>query len=305
VEWLRTRDQLAAEVRLVSETVLGPIDQVVCFAPPQHIFGGLFGRELPALLGIPVVDAWLEPTSPPSIPAGRRTLFVCVPASWPLLRAVADDIARLPASVALHGSGPSTPAASRVCGLLSGAAFRAVEIFGSTETGGVGTRELAEDARPWTLLPDVEFVRDGDGDEQLLAVRSPRLARRADMADTPDHCRTRDIVRLVDDRRFHFVGRASRLVKINGVRCDLGAIEQLVSNRLTGADVACLPVVDEIRGEHYELYYAGPDDLAAAGIVAVISSGRLPVPRIVRRVPTIPRSATGKVLLAELRAAGW
>ncbi|QUQ68819.1 AMP-binding protein [Kutzneria sp. CA-103260] len=307
VRWLRTRAQILAEVRVVADAVLVPVDQVVCFAPPQHIFGGLFGRELPALQGIPVVDAWREPTSPPSIPAGLRTLFVCVPSSWPLLRAVAGDIARLPASVALHGSGPSTPTARQVCRSLAGKGFRAAEIFGSTETGGIATRDLvADDVPPWTLLPDVTFARDGADTEQLLAVRSPRLARREDMVATPDQWRTQDVVRLVDDRHFDFIGRTSRLVKINGVRVDIGVVERLVAATFPDVDVACVPVVDETRGEHYELCYAGRDDepgMIARLMEVIASDGGTPVPRTVRRVPAIARSATGKVLLEQLRTA--
>jgi acyl-coenzyme A synthetase/AMP-(fatty) acid ligase len=319
VHWLRTPEQLRAEVMLVSEVTFGAVDRVVCFAPPDHIFGRLFGRELPAWQGIPVLDAWREPTTPPAIEAGLRTLFVCVPASWPLLRALAARIAELPGAVALHGTGPVPPSAIGVLSSLAEADFRAVEIFGSTETGGIAVRELAPQPPAWTLLPDVTLLSPegvpSEGGEQLLRISGPRLARRADLAEAPSSWESADLIRRVDDRHFHFLGRRGRMIKVNGVRCDLELVERVVAARFPGLDVVGVPVTDDTRGEHYELYYAASrdgvdaegvdaDGVDAAAIARAVTGwgAGLPVPRRVHRVRGIPRTATGKVRLDQLGA---
>jgi acyl-coenzyme A synthetase/AMP-(fatty) acid ligase len=309
VHWLRTARQLRAEVMLVSEVAFGAVERVVCFAPPEHLFGRLFGRELPAWQGIPVLDAWREPTTPPHIEPGLRTLFVCVPASWPLLRAMAARIAELPGAIALHGTGPVPPAAHQAVAALADADFRAVEIFGSTETGGIAVRDLAVEPHPWTLLPDVTLLpAEGGSDSaaRLLRVRSPRLARRADLAEFPDSWECADLIRQVDHRHFHFLGRSSRLVKVNGIRCDLDQVERAVTARFPAIDAVAVPVTDATRGEHYELYYATTagtvDAVDAAGIARAVAEWGtgLPVPRRVHRVRAIPRTATGKISIDRL-----
>ena len=57
---------------------------------------------------------------------------------------------------------------------------------------------------------------------------------------------------------------------------------------------------DEVRGEHYELFCAGPVDELGPRLPAVL--GDLPLPRAVHRVPIIPRTATGKVKADRLYA---
>ncbi|HEX3780030.1 MAG TPA: class I adenylate-forming enzyme family protein [Pseudonocardiaceae bacterium] len=320
VHWLRTPRQLRAEVTLVSEVAFGAVDRVVCFAPPVHLFGRLFGRELPAWQGIPVVDAWREPTTPPVVEPGLRTLFVCLPASWPLLRSVAARIAELPGAVALHGTGLLPPAAIGVVNALAEADFRAAEIFGSTETGGIAVRDLLPTTapapsasgragqagvppQPWTLLPDVDLLAPTGAEEGLLRISSPRLARRADLAEVPASWESADLVRRVDDRHFQFLGRSTRMVKVNGIRCDLDLVERAVAARFPELDVVAVPVTDDTRGEHYELYCAtkGHPALDVAAVAAAVADrGGLPVPRRVHLVGALPRTATGKVRLAEL-----
>jgi acyl-CoA synthetase (AMP-forming)/AMP-acid ligase II len=49
-----------------------------------------------------------------------------------------------------------------------------IEIFGSSETGGIAYRERTEDAAPWTTMPGVEIAVEAE--TGLLRVRSPHLA---------------------------------------------------------------------------------------------------------------------------------
>lgn len=297
--WVRSMDQLRAEASLVAATVLGPIDHVVTFAPRIHLYGSLFGEVLPGLLGVEVDDLSADPLAPPAVVPGRRTLYVCLPSSWPVLHRSARGAGDLSGSIALHGTGPVTVAVTEAARALAAVGLRAVELFGSTETGGVAYRPmLAGPAEPWQLFPDVTFVDDADADGTcLLHVRSPRIARRVGEPASETH-RLGDLVRPAGADRFVFIGRSNRLVKINGRRCDLGRIEELVAEAAPGVDAVCVGVPDRIRGEHYELFATGEVDDVLLGAAL----GDLPRPRAVHRVDRVPRTITGKVKIDRLFA---
>lgn len=320
VEWLRTEEQLAAETALLVSTVTGPVDRVVNFAPPHHLYGNLLGERLPAALGIPVQHLWHDPLQAPALSPGERTLFVCVPSAWLVLRSLTDRIAALPAAVAVHGTGPVTRATAQVTAALSGSGFRAVELFGSTETGAVAHRTPAARPEPeplWQLFDDVSLVRRRPagparreaGGEQPLRVASPRLARRRDMSSRPREWELEDVVRPAGERHFAFLGRSTRLIKINGRRFRLETVEDTLRAALPHVDAVCVPQRDEVRAEHYELFYADALGTVTEQDLRARLTGLLPgvpPPRAVRRVGAVPRGATGKVDLVRLRneAAG-
>ncbi|GAA2600431.1 hypothetical protein GCM10010304_55850 [Streptomyces roseoviolaceus] len=313
VTWLRTEAQLHAEAALVHDVVLGSarFGRIVSYAPPGHLYGRLYGRELPRLEDVPVTGLWDEPLTVPPLDDGVPTLLVCLPSTWQLLARHTAALARHGRVTALHSTGPATPAAHQVAERLADTGFRAHELLGSTETGAVAHRPVAgahTAGLAWRLLPDVEVlpgrIADGDGEVQRLRVTSPRLARRTGTEAPPDEWELPDLVAPVTPRTFRHVGRASRLVKVNGVRCDLAHVEDTARACCPGLDLVCAPVSDPVRGEHYEVFYAGPEPVDPADLrrrLGRLPSG-LPAPRAVHRVPRIPRSATGKVLTAELTA---
>ena len=88
-----------------------------------------------------------------------------------------------------------------------------VEIFGSSETGGIAWRHQSE-GPSWRCLPGVE-VRAEQG---LLQIRSPHLPS-ADWFGSADCCE------LFDDNTFLLLGRSDNLVKLGGKRISLQAIE--------------------------------------------------------------------------------
>ncbi|EFL30651.1 conserved hypothetical protein [Streptomyces viridochromogenes DSM 40736] len=314
VTWLRTEAQLRAEAELVHEAVLGSarFGRIVSYAPPGHLYGRLYGHELPRLRDIPVTGLWDEPLTVPPLDDGAPTLLVCLPSTWQLLARHLPALARHGRVTALHSTGPATPAAHQVAGRLAETGFRAHELLGSTETGAVAHRPIAgkhTGGVPWRLLPDVEVLpgtlADDGAAARRLRVGSPRLARLSGAEAPPDDWELPDLVAPLGPRTFHHLGRASRLVKVNGVRCDLARVEDLARERCPGLDLVCAPVSDPVRGEHYEVFYAGPETVDPAALrrqLGRLPSG-LPAPRAVHRVPQIPRGATGKVLITELTAA--
>jgi len=84
---------------------------------------------------------------------------------------------------------------------------RIVEMYGSTETAGIASREhpgAFQLLKHWTRRADGMLV-DGYSDHRLVAV--------------PDR------VEWLDERRFSLIGRIDRIVKIAGERVDLDDVE--------------------------------------------------------------------------------
>jgi acyl-CoA synthetase (AMP-forming)/AMP-acid ligase II len=103
----------------------------------------------------------------------------------------------------------------------------AIEVFGSTETGGIAWRPSGGAAPPWRPLPGVRW-RLVDG---LLELQSPHLA-------DAGWYRTQDRAVAAGDGGFELRGRADRILKLEERRISLGAIER----RLQAS-----PLLDEAR----------------------------------------------------------
>jgi len=103
----------------------------------------------------------------------------------------------------------------------------AIEVFGSTETGGIAWRRGDGSRAPWQPLPGVEWrVQDG-----LLDVRSAHLP-------SAEWWSTSDRAHDAGDGRFELFGRADRIVKLEERRISLDAIQ----TRLQDSEL-----LDEVR----------------------------------------------------------
>lgn len=188
----------------------------------QHIYGLLF-RVLWPLSAGHVMDADSLPFAEDIAAAGWQHAFILVssPAhlkrlhegnDWHFVRANLRGI--------FSSGGPLPPDAAKQCAALLGQA--PIEVYGSSETGGIAWRVRDRDGEVWQCMPDVLVKQNNKG---LLSVHSPHL---------PDDKAfdTADRVRLHADGRFELLGRADRIAKIEEKRISLSAIE----DRLRGAE---------------------------------------------------------------------
>ncbi|HMB56978.1 MAG TPA: AMP-binding protein [Arenimonas sp.] len=172
-----------------------------------------------------------------------------------------------------------------------------IEVFGSSETGGIASRQGA--AQAWSPLPGVEWRVH----EQALEIRSPHLPDQ-------DWYRTADRAVAVEDG-FNLLGRADRIVKLEERRISLSAIEQ----RLLAS-----PFLQEVRllvlaGERALVAAVavptreGHDLLACEGRLAFSKQLRewlaghvdaIALPRRWRFVDALPADAQGKSSEARL-----
>ncbi|MEO6172175.1 MAG: AMP-binding protein, partial [Arenimonas sp.] len=91
---------------------------------------------------------------------------------------------------------------------------RPIEVFGSSETGGIAWRQAEDASTSWQPLPSVEWKIVDDH----LQIRSPHLA-------IEDWFITQDRAALRDGNKFELLGRSDRIIKLEERRISLTAIE--------------------------------------------------------------------------------
>ena len=277
----------------------------------QHIYGLLFRVLWPLAAGRAFVAerlAWPEQIADSLHGAA---VLVSSPTHLARLPDALDWSRAREALRAVFSSGGPLPeeAAGQAMALLGTAP---VEVYGSSETGGVAWRQRARHGDTWQPLPGVDFrVEDG-----LLEVRSPHLA-------DDGWWRTADRAAPAGDGMdgFELLGRSDRLVKIGEKRVSLTAIEQRL---LETGDVAQARVLmlEQGAADGGEAAYERPvvvAELSAAGRRKLLAHGkpalvaelraallqgieRLALPRRWRFVDALPVNAQGKTTLAALEA---
>lgn len=131
-----------------------PSGRIIALVPPQHIYGCLFTCILPSLTGAAVLDLHQGvPTRAISL-AQPGDLIIATPHIWNILAQSGQRFA--PDVRGMTSAGPSdatTWAIRETAGLT-----KMTEVFGSTETAGLGTR-TAPDA-PFVLLSHLTRNKD-------------------------------------------------------------------------------------------------------------------------------------------------
>lgn len=188
--------------------------------------------------------------------------------------------------------------------LVETVGFAPLEVFGSTETGGVAWREQTGDAGSvaWTPFDDVRVRIETSG---LLHVLSPRVS-------APGTFTMADRVGMLADGRFVLKGRSDRVVKVVGKRLSLPEMEERLL-RHPSVGEAALTVVGPVG----ESRVVAAIVLTAKGRARLIDAGRralsteltahlapywdrVLLPRVYRYVSRLPEDAQGKVDSAAL-----
>lgn len=159
-----------------------------------------------------------------------------------------------------------------------------MEIYGSTETGQIATRQTTQTAA-WQLLPGVELTQR---DEQTWA--------------SGGHVETasplNDIIELTDAGSFLLHGRQQDLINIAGKRSSLANLNHHL-NAIEGVIDGAFFMPDELTHDHVTRLGAC---VVAPGLTAdaVLTALRLHIdpvflPRPLLFVESLPRNATGKL----------
>lgn len=266
-----TAEDLLSEVQELSR-LFPDRRRVIVTVPVHHIYGFLFGVLLPRELGVPAVDAQYSLLSGERRPRSRD-LVVSIPFLWERVLATGG---RWEANI--MGSSSTAPmseeTADRAC---RNGVERLVEVYGSSETAGVGWRDRCASDVPFTLFSrweragEVE-LRSGDRTVEL-----------------PD--------RLVwhDQRHFEPAGRRDAVVQVGGTNVNLDDLRERVLRLIPEAHDCALRLGSEGRIRAF-LAISGRS-IDEREITARLH-GELPdaaLPRSVTIGSALPRSSTGKI----------
>jgi acyl-CoA synthetase (AMP-forming)/AMP-acid ligase II len=188
-----------------------------------------------------------------------------------------------------------------------------IEIFGSSETGGVAWRQQSSttESAPWRAFPGVTLGVEPE--EQRLVVRSPYVSQGSATADgDPQQLVMGDRVELLGAGSFRLLGRADRIVKIGEKRLALPEMESHLRSHPWVADAALLAfdsLGDARVGAVVALSDSGQTALAERGRRALGAAladhlagywDRVLLPRAWRYVSELPRDPQGKTSRAAL-----
>lgn len=306
--------QLDAEVHTLQATFGERVDAcgvptVVATVSHQHIYGLLFVVLWSLAAGRPFLSRRLDYLE--ALPAALRGGPGALVASPAHLRRVPAEPALAQAGGRLRAvfcsGGPLPPEAASECLLRLG--HSPIEVFGSSETGGVAWRQRAVDGDHWQPLPGIAWRVDGE----RLEVRSPHLPT-TDWTGTADRVQPSAGPRCAQG--FVLLGRADRIAKIGEKRVSLTAVERaLADDGQWVAEARALVLPHVAGGPRLGVVAvpgpAGQDCLALQGrraLSQILSSRllarveRVALPRRWRFVPAMPVNPQGKVTEASLAA---
>lgn len=285
--WMLQRESDTIDQALGAHLGSGPVHATVSH---QHLYGLAFRMLWPLSAGIPFdaeTDAVWE-TLLPKLHAG--TAIVSSPAHLGRLAGLDPlPLSRVPTLI-LSAGAPLPAEAAKTCQTLLGCL--PTEIFGSTETGVIATRQQIDGDEAWTSLPDTEIRIDA---QDRMAVRSPYVDGWQQTEDVIGHL----------SGGFRFLGRADRIVKVEGKRVSLPAVEAALEllPLVAEAAVVVLPGLPTRLGGLLVLTDAGCTQLAVLGpfqfnrLLRRLLSDRLEpagLPRRWRFADAVPTRSMGK-----------
>ena len=210
----KTLLQLEREVQMLEQQRGEALGQAAAVATVshQHIYGLLFRLLWPLASGrcfhsqiYPSPETMLKAVA--EIPA----YWVSSPAQLKRLDDLSDwaGIARLKTIFSSGGPLPERVATQ----IEERSGQKVLEIFGSSETGGIGWRCVADNAR-WTPFPGIALSND-----------SGRCRLSSPFLEGGGRCWLDDAIELYDDGRFSWLGRIDRIVKVEEKRLSLDELQ--------------------------------------------------------------------------------
>ncbi|APD11294.1 hypothetical protein UC34_13665 [Pandoraea vervacti] len=281
---------------------------VVASVPCHHIYGLWFRILWPLAAGVPFArQTFAEPSHASVWRRWPNVIWIAGPAQLTRWPALIGDGPWIDAPHMAFSSGGPLPAeaARQYVGLTRHAATDAhaaqapIEVFGSTETGGIAWRQQ-DASSDWTPLGD---TRIRVGDTGALEICSPRVG-------DGQWWRTDDGATLHADGTFALTGRLDRVVKIEGKRLALPSVESALA-RHEWVDAAAAAIVSGRLAVIVVLNNAGNRAWAEQSLKSVRETLRRSLaetfdatvlPRRWRFLPALPINERGKRTAADLAA---
>jgi acyl-coenzyme A synthetase/AMP-(fatty) acid ligase len=285
--WSKTAENIFGEgFFLAHRYAVTKDDCILATIPPYHIYGLLFSVVLPLVCSASVVNE--TPSFPSEIvrvaKRYKSTILVSVPAHY---RALRDR--KMSLRLAFSSAGMLDAA--------DNAAFcrhnkvGLVEVYGSTETGGIATRNMAQGEEFFTPFPTIDWqIRD-----HRLAVRSPYISPELPI-DATGFFTTNDRVAASGTNEFALKGRSDTVTKVGGKRVDLDEISLFIKSQSGVIDCVVLALPESGGREHLIGTLIQGDRIKTEMIKKALADAFEPyaLPRRIKTVARIPLKKNGK-----------
>ncbi|MCY9863476.1 AMP-binding protein [Vibrio coralliirubri] len=263
----------------------------------QHIYGLLFRILWPLCSGVPFARNNLEYPEQILSHANKNCVLISSPA---LLKRLKHETKSAQLAGVFSSGGPlPTESAHQSRSLLG---HLPIEVFGSTETGGIAFRQQESAQTPWQLFDCIEASLNSENCIKLL---SPYIDKK-NWYQTADECE------MVSDNQFILKGRTDRVIKIEEKRVSLVEVEKRLEQLPWISECVVIPFEEPER-----LILASVLVLSDEGqaTLATMSRGKfwlmlrselrkwlepIAIPRKYRVVDEIPLNSQGKRLTSHM-----
>ena len=275
---------LLQEVEHLASLVPGT-RRVLAAVPAHHIYGFLFTVLLPDHLGCKdVID--VRRMTPRALAAMMRPgdLMISYPAHWAVM---ASHAGRLPPGV--HGVTSTAPCPDPLARGLSDIGLGTLtQVYGSSETAGIGTRASA--GGPFQLMPF--WSRDAGDDHRLLRTAPDQSISLHDMQDR---------VVWLDEHRFSVCGRRDEAVQVGGINVFPARVRQVLLDhpQITDAAVRLMAPGEGSRLKAFVVNAPGCDPVALQSALWAWTEARLTAPERPKAFTVgdhLPSNTLGKLL---------
>lgn len=288
--WSKSPRNLLAEAFYLKEKYsLSDKDLFAVTVPPYHIYGLLFSVLIPFVARARVLpDIYTFPQEIIStINKHKASVLISVPIHYRVLKV--DNLSVPSLKAAFSSSGALDRSDALYFFQTTGRGI--TEIYGSTETGGIASRNISEQTDSWKVFDNVSWKLTGSRLSVKSDFTSPEMERDAD-----GFCLTGDEARAEKENCFVLLGRADGIVKVAGKRVDLLDVQNKIKTlpAVTDAFVLALPTD---KGRESVIAAIVACDLTETDLKKLLLDKLEPyaVPRRIKIVSSITRTATGKI----------
>lgn len=257
--------------------------RIIAMVPAHHIYGFLFTALLPDVIGVPCIDALNMGPGALSQTLRSGDLIVTFPERWHWLDRSLESWPADVAGVVSTAPCPTELIQSLIKVGLSGM----TEVYGSTETGGIATREWPEET--YRLMPQWRFASPFIDEAPAL---DHRLGHSVQLMDS---------IQRTDETRFVLAGRRDGMVQVGGVNVapDLVAAKLRAQIHVADAAVRLMRPEEGSRLKAYIVLEAGADADAVADQLQTWMRSSLNAAERATDLTfgaSLPRSVMGKAL---------
>ncbi|WP_028580071.1 AMP-binding protein [Desulfogranum japonicum] len=260
-------------------------DVILATIPPYHIYGLLFSVIMPLVSSAAVIDE--TPSFPGEIvstaTACNATIMASVPAHY---RALGSKALGLRLAFSSAGMLPEQDNTIFCKGNTTGI----IEVYGSTETGGIATRNRSKGEEAFTPFASIEWKVKNE----CLAVHSPYISSTLPV-DEHGFFTAQDRVAADGPDAFRLQGRADTVIKVGGKRVDLDTISSLIKARPDVIDCVVTSFADP-GGRESWIGALVEGEVEVSTLKQMLAEALEPyaLPRCIRCVDHIPVKSNGK-----------